>query len=301
MELRHLRYFLAVAEERHFTRAATRLGISQPPLSQQIRHLEQDLGVTLFRRLPQGVVLTAAGERFVEDAQAILRQVEQSVGNARRAARGELGTIRIGFTSSASFHPFVTGAIRDYRGRFPDIAVELVEETTSRLLDRLVAQTVDTAFIRPSPGECGPLRAMKLFDETMLVVLPSSHRLAGQQAVRLADLAGENFILYPRRNGRAMYDAIVTACQASGFSPRVGQEAPQMASTVTLVATGIGVSIVPASMGQVRAPGISYRPIKGAAPAASMSLVSASLHDPTVPNGFVALVASKLAADSRMA
>lgn len=273
MDFRHLRYFIAVAEELSFTRAATRLGLGQPPLSQQIQQLEREVGAPLFNRLPRGVALTAAGERLLRDAKDILARREQALLNARRAAGGELGVLRIGFTASASFNPFVTAAIRDYRGAFPDVRVELVESNTVQLLERFAERLLDVAFIRPSPGETGHLPCHLLQREEMLVALPAGHPLAEQPAIPLEALRDEPFILYPRRNGRALYDAIVEACETAGFSPRVAQEAPQMASTVTLIASGIGISVVPASMGQLLAQGVTYRPLRGLAPRAALSLV----------------------------
>jgi DNA-binding transcriptional LysR family regulator len=272
MDLRHLRYFIAVAEELSFTRAASRLGLGQPPLSQQIQQLEREVGAPLFDRLPRGVALTAAGQRMLQDAKDILARSEQAVVNARRAAWGELGLLRVGFTPSASFNPFVTASIRDYRQAFPDVRVELVEATTAQLMEGFQTHRLDVAFIRPAPGETGNLPCRLLLREEMLVALPAGHPLAGRRSIPLAALRGESFILYPRRNGRALYDAIVGACEAAGFSPRVAQEAPQMASTVTLIASGIGISLVPASMGQLLAEGVIYRPLRGPAPRAELSL-----------------------------
>ena len=293
MELRHFRYFLAVAEELNFTRAAQRLGISQPPLSQQIRQFEAEVGVPLFDRLSHGVSLTEAGARLLPDARALLRLADDALGSARGAAQGETGVIRIGFTSSASFHPFVTGAIRDYRLAYPDVQLELIEGNTVRLVELFQAEQLNAAFIRPVPGETGGLKSHLLFREEMLVALPTDHALATRQRVTLGDLARETFILYPRRNGRALYDDIVGACQAAGFSPRVGQEAPQMGSTVTLVAAGLGISIVPASMMHLAAPGVTYRPIDGAAPRAAMSLVHLDAVSPAVTRAFVAVVLAR--------
>ncbi|GGF14631.1 LysR family transcriptional regulator [Aliidongia dinghuensis] len=294
MELRHFRYFLAVAEERHFTRAAQRLGISQPPLSQQIRQFEAEVGAVLFHRLPHGVALTEAGERLLQDARTILRDADKALDNARRAARGEWGVIRIGFTSSASFHPFVTGAIRDYRLAYPEVRLELIEANTVRLFELFQAEQLNAAFIRPAPGESGALGEMPLFREEMLVALPADHRLAAQPRVALTELADETFILYPRRNGRALYDDIVGACQAAGFNPHVEQEAPQMASTITLVATGLGISIVPASMKHLAARGVTYRPIDGEEPRAAMSLVHFGGGSPAATRAFVGIVEARL-------
>jgi DNA-binding transcriptional LysR family regulator len=295
MDLRHLRYFIAVAEELSFTRAAIRLGLGQPPLSQQIQQLEREVGAPLFDRLPRGVALTAAGQWMLQDAKDILARSEQALLNARRAAGGELGMLRIGFTPSASFNPFVTASIRDYREAFPDVQVDLVEATTVRLLERFQAHRLDVAFIRPAPGETGHLPCHLLQQEEMLVALPVGHRLAGRSSIALEALKGESFILYPRRNGRALYDAIVDACEAAGFSPRVAQEAPQMASTVTLIASGIGISIVPASMGQLLAQGVTYRPLRGRAPRATLSLAYQTEVAREVTSAFTRLVLERAA------
>ena len=299
MDLRHLRYFLMVAEELSFTRAALRLGLGQPPLSQQIRQLEQEIGAPLFERLPRGVVLTAAGQRLQRDARALLAQAEQALNQARRAGRGELGTLRIGFTPSAAFHPFVTAAIRDYRAGFPEVGLELVEDTTTQLLSRFRSHRLDAAFLRPAEGEADPLQEDLLFEEGMMVALPAGHPLAEQQALPITALSAEAFVLYPRRNGRQLYDSIVESCRAAGFSPRIAQEAPQMSSTVTLIATGLGISLVPASMGQLLATGVTYRPILGPAPVARLSLVWQAGTAPEVTRAFAQLVQRRLRAAPR--
>jgi DNA-binding transcriptional LysR family regulator len=195
MDLRHLRYFLAVAEEQNFTRAAARLHISQPPLSQQIQQLEREMDVLLFHRTPVGAMLTQAGQRFASDAREILRLVDQAVLNAQRAARGELGTVRIGFTSSAAFHPFITGAVREFRSRHPNVGVELIETNTAMQLEGMRNGRIDVAFIRPAAGETASLHKLELFDEPMLVALPQAHRLAGHEKVRLRDLSEDDFVL----------------------------------------------------------------------------------------------------------
>src|SRR5579863_3831835 len=168
MELRHLRYFVAVAEEGHITRAAARLGIQQPPLSQQIHALEAELQVQLFRRKPRGVELTQAGEALYAEAQAILRQIESAVAATRRTARGEAGRIGLGFTSSASFHPFVPQAIRAYRAAHPLVALSLEESGTGELVDSLLAERLDAAFVRSPIGPAEGIAVHSMLDEAMV-------------------------------------------------------------------------------------------------------------------------------------
>ncbi|HEX7742490.1 MAG TPA: LysR family transcriptional regulator [Sphingobium sp.] len=270
MELRHLRYALAIAEHRHFTRAAKALGIGQPPLSQQIKILEEELGVRLFHRLTRGVELTEAGRAFMPLAQSAVQAAEQAAAAAQRAARGEIGGLSIGFTSSASFNPIVPGIIGRFREGFPTLAISLVEQTTTRLLESLADGALDIAFLRPALGETDGLATRRLPDEDLWVALPARHRLAGAEALDLLDLAGEPFILYPRSNGRLLYDTIIAACRNAGFSPRIAQEAPQMASTVNLVAAGVGVALVPESMRQLHAQGVEYARIAGNGPKAQL-------------------------------
>ncbi|WEK39133.1 MAG: LysR family transcriptional regulator [Candidatus Brevundimonas colombiensis] len=275
MDLRHLRYVIAAAEELHFTRAAHRLDIAQPALSQQIRRLEDEIGARLFHRLTRGVELTEAGRAFLPFARASLQAADQAMIVARRAARGELGRIAIGFTSSASFNPLVTAVIGRFRDAYPDLELDLHEQATSRLIESLRAGDLHLAFLRAADDELVGLRRTPLPDEPLWAALPVRHRLAGQGRISLADLAGDPFILYPRANGRLLYDAIIAACGRSGFSPRIAQEAPQMASTVNLVAAGVGVALVPASMRQIKAPGVAYTQLSGTPPVAALSLVQA--------------------------
>jgi DNA-binding transcriptional LysR family regulator len=266
MELRHLRYFVAVAEEGHVTRAAERLGIQQPPLSQQIRALEAELQVQLFRRKPRGVELTQAGEAFFAEAQAILRQVDRAVTAARRTARGDAGRIGLGFTSSASFHPFVPQLIRDYREAHPGVALSLEESGTGELVAALLEERLDAAFVRSPIGPAEGIAVHSVLDEAMVAALPAGHALAAGPAIgklALADLAAETFILYRRPLGPGLYDAIIAACQRAGYSPIIGQEAPRMLATLSLVAAGLGVTLVPHSMRRLRVHGVVYRALDG--------------------------------------
>lgn len=260
MELRHLRYFVAVAEEGHVTRAAERLGIQQPPLSQQIRALERELDAQLFRRKPRGVELTPAGRALLDEARAILARAEEAVATTRRAARGETGRIGIGFTSSASFHPFVPRAIRAFREQSPQVALTLDESGTTELVEGLRVQAIDAAFVRSPVGESADLTVRPLLEEPMVAALPTGHALLRTGgALPLAALAGETFILYRRPVGPGLHDAIIAACDRAGFSPQIGQEAPRMLSTLSLVAAGLGVTLVPESMSRLEAEGVAYR------------------------------------------
>jgi DNA-binding transcriptional LysR family regulator len=180
MELRHLRYFVTVAEEGHVTRAAERLGMQQPPLSQQIRALERELGTQLFRRKPRGVELTEPGKAFLLDARAILAHIDHAFAATRRTARGEEGRIAVGFTSSAPFHPFVPRVIRAFRDSFPQVALTLEESGTTELIDDLRGERVDAAFIRTPVANPMGLTVNLLLEEAMVVALPSSHALAEQ-------------------------------------------------------------------------------------------------------------------------
>lgn len=266
IELRHLRYFIAVAEERHMTRAATRLGIQQPPLSQQIRALEDEVGAPLLRRLPRGVELTEPGRVFLDGARLALAQVNEAMAAARRTARGEAGRLAVGYTSSAAFHPLIPAVVRGFRQAAPEVALALEESSTAELVAALQQQRLDVAFIRVPVGDAAGLTIEPLAAERMLAALPAHHPLVERAVahVALADLADETFILYRRPTGPGLYDAIIAACRRAGFSPHIGQEAPRLVSTLSLVAAGMGISIIPESMRRLDTEGIAYRPLSDA-------------------------------------
>jgi DNA-binding transcriptional LysR family regulator len=279
MELRHLRYFIAVAEEAHVTRAAERLGMQQPPLSQQIRALEREFDVQLFRRKPRGVELTDAGRALLVEARAVLAQIDHAFATKKRTARGEQGQISIGFTSSAPFHPFVPRVIRAFREAFPMISLHLEESGTTDLIEHLRNERIDAAFIRTAVANREGLLLTPLLQEPMVLALPYGHPLAGRanadEALPLKTLAAETFIVYRRHSGPGLYDAILAACHTAGFSPSVGQEAPRIVSTLNLVAAGLGISLVPESLQRMHLDGVVFRPITGAArPTAPLILAS---------------------------
>ena len=276
MELRHLRYFIAVAEERHITRAAERLGMQQPPLSQQIRALERELDVQLFRRLPRGVELTNAGAALLAEARAILSHIDHAFATTKRIARGEQGQVAVGFTSSAPFNPFVPRIIRAYREAFPLVSLTLEEGGTTELIDDLCNERIDAAFIRTAIANQEGIVVSTLLQEPMVLALPRGHILSRRKgALALKALAGETFIVYRRRSGPGLYDAILAACNVAGFSPQIGQEAPRIVSTLNLVAAGFGISLVPQSLQRMSMDGVVFRRLTGAAqPKAPLYLAS---------------------------
>jgi len=264
IELRRLRYLVAVADEGHITRAAERLGIQQPPLTRQIRQLEDELGVTLFERLPRGMRPTEAGRVVVEEARDVLARAERIRETAQRAARGEQGRLAVGYTSSAAFHPFVTQQIRAFRESRPGVVLALAEDGTPELVHGLKEDRLDAAFLRSTSIDIAGLSIEPLLEEKMVAAVPTGHPLAKAGKVALADLADQTFIFYRRPTGPGLYDAIMAACLAAGFSPTVGQEAPRMASTLSLVASGLGVAITPASMQRMNVEGVAFVRLRGA-------------------------------------
>ncbi len=272
MELRHIRYFLAVAEEANFTRAAAKLGIGQPPLSQQIRDLEAEIGAALFHRVPHGAELTAAGEAFLSEAKASLASAEKAKLAAQRANRGETGRLALGFTASSAFNPVVSATIRRFQAQWPDVRLSLTELNTLSLMEKLHRGELDATFMRPSLDDPPGVRLKRLADEPMVVALPASHPLAKRETLPLALLATEPFILFPRLVGLSLFDDVVLACRKAGFELTVAQEAPQISSVVNLVAAELGVSIVPESIAQIKLDGVAYRPIEGPPAVARLAL-----------------------------
>jgi DNA-binding transcriptional LysR family regulator len=274
MELRHFRYFVAVAEEGNVTRAAEKLGIGQPPLSQQILALERELEVQLFYRTGQGVVLTEAGKALLADAQRLLNDVQYAVLNAQRAGRGETGHLNLGLTASAAFHPIVRSLIRAYRSAYPSVGLTLTEDTTTQLLALLDDGRLDLALLRPGTHSFAGVTLHEIASEPMMAVLPKTHPLAKRRRISLSALANESFVLIPRMASPMLHDEIVSACRHAGFEPVIGQQAPQLSSVVNLVSAEFGVSIVPASVSQIHAEGVVYVDIADAGVVTKLALAS---------------------------
>jgi len=260
MEFRQLRYFLAVAEHLHFTLAAERLGIAQPPLSQQIIKLEREIGTKLFVRHPRRVELTEAGVIFRERAQRVLEDANDALEHVKMAARGESGHLSIGFAGSTVFHPAVARLLRRFREAYPGVKIRTEESNSVALLGKLADAQVDCAMVR-LPLDCGEMKVTPLVQEKMIAVLPSGHALGRRRQIDLKQLAADPFILYPRAINPELHDAIISACRAAGFSPRVEMESPQISSSVNMAAAGFGVAIIPESIAQFRAEGVTYQDI----------------------------------------
>lgn len=260
MELRHLHYFIAVAEELHFSRAAERLHISQPPLSQQIRDLEEELGVKLFERTKRHVQLTEAGKEFLERSYRVLAQLEQAIVATQQIGRGEVGRLAIGFVGSAMY-TVLPEILRAFREQFPAVELQLRELTTAQQIQALYDKQVDIGIVRSAISEPG--LSMECFlPESLVLALPATHPLSAQTQVSLSTLADELFILFPAKLGPVFYEQIINLCQQAGFCPKVAQEAVQMETIVGLVAAGLGIAIVPTSLQNFHRNGVIYRPLK---------------------------------------
>jgi len=292
MELRHIRYFLAVAEERHFTRAAAKVGIGQPPLSQQIKDLEGEVGTALFHRLAHGAELTEAGKAFLAGVREMPLTAQRATMAARRAARGETGSLRVGFTATATFNVVVPSAIRSFRRAYPEIYLTLEEANTTRLVVGLREGMLDAAFLRPGTPGTEELQLSQLPDEPMVAALPKGHAAAALKKINLAVLRDDPFLLFPREIAPTVYDTVVDACRKAGFEPVISQLAPHFSTIVNLVSADLGVSIVPASMMQVRVAGTVYRPIAGQPPTTRLALAYRRGETSPVVRNFVARAGS---------
>ena len=264
MDLRQLRYFVAVAEERHITRAAQRLGLQQPPLSQTIAALEAELGGALFKRVPRGVELTQAGSALLAEAYDIIASFERAAAITRGVLGGRVGRLSIGFTTSAMLHPLVAAIFRVFRAEETEIELDLREGNAASLIERVQRGDIAAGFLRVPvarpPGTC----FLPLHQEPLLLALPLGHALlsvAALRPIRLAELAQERFILVRRPNAPGIYGNLVNACRDAGFEPQIAAEVGHMLTNINLVAAGVGISLVPASMRDINRREVAYVPI----------------------------------------
>ncbi|KHS75643.1 LysR family transcriptional regulator [Pectobacterium brasiliense] len=260
VELRHLRYFIAVAEELHFGRAAERLRISQPPLSQQIQILEEQVGAKLLARNNRNVQLTPAGEMFLKEAWSIISQVDQAAERASRIQRGEIGELTIGFTSSAPFIKKISSSLLRFRQTYPEVHIQMMELNTKQQIEPLLNGKLDIGIMRNNPLP-DALDHQLLLREPLIAVVQESHPLAQQdagRAINITQLANEPFVFFSRAVGTALYDDTLTLLKRYGISPYITQEVGEAMTIVGLVSAGLGVSILPASFLRIRVDGVKY-------------------------------------------
>lgn len=275
MELHDLRYFVAVAEDFHFSRAAKRLHMTQPALSRQIQALEAELEVQLFRRTKRSVQLTLAGQTFFEEAKQILSQSQQAIHKTRRVARGEVGELRLSFTASA-LRSVLPKIVRVFRDRYPDVQIVMNECCTQEQVVAFQNHQIDVGFLYPPINEKS-LILQPVSDEVWIVALPKGHPLSTERQLALNALADEQFILHPRQAGPVFYDQIIQLCEQAGFSPSVVQEVETSQTRVGLVAAGMGITFVPEYLQNVADTEVVYRRLKGDAP--KLQLAIAYQHD----------------------
>ncbi|MCM3087540.1 LysR family transcriptional regulator [Bhargavaea ginsengi] len=262
MELRHLRYFIAVAEHLHFGRAAKELNISQPPLSQQIAQLEEEIGAQLFYRTNRSVRLTPAGEHLFREAKVIMGNLERATTQARKIHNGEAGKLAVGYTGMLSSG--IIRILRSFKDRHPDVELILHRMSSAMQNEALKERRIDIGFLCP-PIDGDALGFFHLYDYPFVVALPSSHPLTGDPSpIRLSELSGEPFILPPRGEEAGYFDQIIALCNRAGISPDIRQEAEGVTTILSLVAAGIGISIVSTAAAETQREEIFYREIKGA-------------------------------------
>jgi len=294
MELRHLRYFIAVAEELHFGRAAQVLGISQPPLSQQIQALEQEIGARLFERTNRRVELSEAGRLFLQEARLVLAQVDKAADVARRAQLGELGELKIGFTSSAPFNSSIPQAIFAFRQAFPAVHLNLQEMSSTEVAESLVDESIQVGLMRPLPLP-DSLSVVELMREPLVAVLNAGHPLVegSERGLHLAQLAEEPFVFFPRTYGSGLYAQLLNLARDASFSPHFAQEAGEAMTIIGLVAAGLGVSVLPASYQRIRIDGVVYRTLLDQEAVTAVWLVQRKGQQTPMAKAFVELLTRK--------
>jgi DNA-binding transcriptional LysR family regulator len=271
MELRHLRSFLVVADELHFSRAARRLHMAQSPLSQQIQRLERELGVQLFRRNRRRVELTDAGLAMLDHARRALDHAEQAAGAARAAGAGRAGRLDVGFLATAAL-ALLPAVLPLFREAAPGATLRLTEAGSQDLLQALHRGELDVAFTRP-PVPTAELSTTVVWREPVIAVLPAAHRLCAGPNLDLADLRDEDFVTFPRWSAPEFYDHLLAACHDAGFAPRIVQEALAMPTVVGLVAAGLGVALVPGGIRHLQLPAVGYRELRGEPAHAEIAMV----------------------------
>ena len=259
MELRHLQYFVVVAEELHFGRAAARLQMTQPPLSQQIQQLEKEMGVTLFSRTKRKVELTEAGELFLKEVKKAFSQIEKAVEVAQSAQRGEVGSLSIGFVGAA-IYDILPPIVREYRKKFPKVSVVLHELSTPEQVNALHDNRIDIGFVRP-PITSQLIQLEPIQKLSCTICLPKAHPLAEKEKIYIEDLQDEPFVFISRHVWPVLYDAVLSLCRSAGFSPKIVQEATEYQTVMGLVAAEIGITVIPVSANKLYKTDVVYKEI----------------------------------------
>jgi DNA-binding transcriptional LysR family regulator len=297
MELRQLRYFIAVAEERSFSRAAARLHVSQPPLSVHVKSLEEHVGVRQLDRTNRGVTLTPAGQVFYDEIRSVLRRLDQARLKARNAGQGEVGTLSVGFVSIADYG-VLPPALKRFRERYPKVEVHLHELTTDAQIKEIRGGRLNLG-IGLGPVDEADLDFETVLHEKLLLAAPTGHSLIkGDAAVRLKAFANESFIIPPRDIAPGLYDLIISQCRASGFTPRINQHARQMQTVIGLVASGMGFALVPSSVRNLKRSGVQYRALRGTAATVELGTLRARDDDDPLSHNFTAVLKDVASAKS---
>jgi DNA-binding transcriptional LysR family regulator len=290
VEFRHLQYFKTVAEELHFGRAAEILKMSQPPLSKQIQQLESELGVQLFERSKRQVRLTDAGQVFLERVYQIFREVNEAVDQAKRTGNGQIGTITIGFIEVASYE-VLPRILREYQTIYPEVEIKLRELTTIEQMVAIQKGEIDVGFAR-LPVEDSLIYKRTVWHEPFIVALPEHHSLSVNEKIHLSDLKKESFIFFPSHMLPSYYDEVINMCLKSGFTPKIVQEASHMQTTINLIASGIGLSIVPGSAALLQRKGVVYRELAGESNGFDVAVICKKDNTRSVLRNFISIVPS---------
>jgi DNA-binding transcriptional LysR family regulator len=264
MELRQLRHFLAVADELHFGRAAEKLGMTQPPLSQSIQRFEAELGVHLFERTHRHVALTPTGAQLAPIARRVLAQADQLPALARSLLRGERGLLRLAFVSTADYG-VLPELLRRYRTRFPEVRIDLLEATGDRQIEAIISEEIDAGIVIRvgDPAVPSTLEYLPLQRENLVLAVPDEDELDPEEPAELARFADRPLIVFPRRVAPGLYDAVTRCFAERGLVPRFGQEAIQMQTIVSLVSAGLGIAVVPSSIRNLQRKGVRYLDLAG--------------------------------------
>ncbi len=293
VELRHLRYFISVAENHGFGRAALALNVSQSAISEQIADLETELGVALIDRQHRQIRLTVPGEQFLEDARSVIALADRAMNNVRKSQQGEIGTLTIGFFvgGTGSFFPRI---IKEFRRRFADIQVSLVESAPAIQHRELLAGTLDLGFTRPvQPAHAALLRSEHLQTEPLYAVVPVTHRLARKRSIKITELADDTFVLNDRRHSPVVFDKVITLCAQAGITPRIGATATVGSGVITLVEAGEGVAILPQGSRSLGSEALVFIPLTDSGASVDLVIAWSVQHSNPAVDSFLALIRSR--------